>query len=96
VSEVVWEKHHDAKGQLMYETPFVNGKAHGIQKGYWSDGQLCWEDPFVNNQQHGISRWYNRDGTLRSETLWIRDKHRNDLLGDEHKLARLILLGEEV
>jgi len=82
-------------GELYWETPYANGHQHGIEKWYSSDGELYHENPFVNGRLHGVERWYNKDSTTEEKALWIRDRQRNDLLGDEHKLARLMLLGEE-
>jgi len=95
MSEVEWRRLHKSSGMLYWETPFVNGRPHGIEKKYYKNGILQWEISFINGQLHGVSKTYHRDGTLQEESLWIRDKKRNDLLEDEHRLERLILLGEQ-
>lgn len=96
MSEVKWIRLYRGNGILYWETPYVNDQPHGVEKKYYKDGTLEWEVSFINGQPHGIQRRYHRDGTLRDETLWIRDKQRDDLLGDENRLLRLTLLGEEV
>jgi len=95
MSEVEWKKEYYKDGLLLCETPYINGQVHGVEKWYYNNGQLQWEDPYVNGLNHGVEKTYNKDGTLKEENLWINDERRNDLLGDEHKLARLMLLGEE-
>jgi len=90
------EKQYYEDGQLRFLIPWVNGELHGEDRGYYRNGQLRYKTPHIHDCRHGIEKWYSREGVLRSETLWIRDEERNDLLGDEHKFARLILLGEEV
>lgn len=95
MSEVVWERKYYKNGQLYHEDPYVNGFNHGIEKYYYDDGQLELEIPLVNNKRHGITKWYYKNGVLREVDLWIKGRVRNDLLGDEHRLTRLVLLGEQ-
>jgi len=101
VSEVEWEKEYyeDDDGvsdTLCWEAQFLNHQQHGVEKWYHIDGTLRYEIFFDSGQRHGISKGYNKDGTLRETTLWIRGVIRNDLLGDKHRLERLMLLGEQV
>jgi len=95
MSEVEWKRGYYDSGQLHYEIPYINHKRSGIRKSYHDNGHLRCEFPYVNDHLHGIARWYHNNGWLDKETLWINGEERNDLLGDEHRLARLILLGEE-
>jgi len=95
MNEVVWNRKNHDNGQLEYEIPYVNGKRHGVAKYYHTNGKFEHKIPWINGRLHGIKKIYYRDGTLRSEALWIRDNERNDLLGDEHRLERLMLLGGE-
>jgi len=95
MSEVKWERHYYPGGSLLSKTPFIKGRAQGLEKGYYSDGELMWESPYVNNQRHGVVKWYNKDGTPRRAEVWIRGAEREGLLGDEYRLERLILLGGE-
>jgi len=95
MSEVEWKKQYHSCGQEYRLIPYVNGKRHGIEKGYRTNGTLDYEDPYVNGVNHGIEKWYHEDGTLRRETIWLRGRPRPDLLGDEYRLTRLVLFGEE-
>jgi len=96
MSEVEWTKEYYKDGTLHCETPHVNSKAHGVAEWYYKDGALEWETPYTNGQRHGVEKWYYEDGTLHCEFLWIKGEERNDLKGDEHRLTRLMLLGEQV
>ena len=95
MSEVEWTKEYYKDGTLHCETPHVNGKLHGVEKKYYGNGILHWETPYVNGQLHGVEKYYHRNGILFHEDLWIRGKMRNSLLRKEHRLERLMLLGEE-
>jgi len=48
-------------GALWWETPYVNGKRHGIEKGYYESGALEWETPYVEGKKHGIEKEYEAD-----------------------------------
>jgi len=95
MDEVEWYKSYWTNGQLYNESPFVNKKRHGKAKWYYEDGQLAHEIPHIDGQIHGVTSRYNRDGTLGEQNIWINGEIRNDLLGDEHRLTRLALLGSE-
>jgi len=96
MSEVAWETGYWYNGHLHYNVPYINGQQHGIAKWYHDNGLLYMEASYVNGRCHGVQRFYNEDGQLRSEIPWVNGEERNDLLGDEHKLLRLMLLGEQI
>ena len=48
-------------GALMVETPYVNGKMHGIEKWYYESGALMAEIPYVDSEIHGIVKSYEAD-----------------------------------
>ena len=58
-------------GSLQFESPFVDGKPHGIEKGYHEDGSLLSEWPYVDGKQHGIVKVYNEDGSLWIEAPYV-------------------------
>jgi len=39
----------------------VNGKKHGIDKGYYESGALWYETPYVNGMRHGLERGYDKE-----------------------------------
>jgi len=98
------QKGYYEDGTLHWEIFFFNGQAHGTAKWYYEGGMsqnghgkvLYYEVPYLNGQQHGIQKGYHEDGILQYEILWIRGEERSDLLGDKHRLERLMLLGEQV
>ena len=59
-------------GALMVETPYVNGKRHGIEKWYYESGALRREAPYVNGKKHGIDKFYYESGALMVETPYVR------------------------
>jgi len=96
MSEVEWIRHyHPGSDILRYEASYVNGLHHGVEKSYYKDGTLLHESLWVNGQLHGMEREFYCQGLLKNKALWIRGYRRNDLLGDEHRLIRLVLLGEQ-
>jgi len=95
MSEVVWKKTYFEGGQLNHKTPYVNNRRHGVEKRYCKSGRLRWESPYANGRLHGIERLYYNNGQLDCEFLWIRGQLRDDLLGEEHRLTRLMLFGEQ-
>ena len=60
-----------SSGALMKETPYVDGKEHGISKQYYESGALWCEIPYVNGKTHGIEKWYCGSGALHSETPYV-------------------------
>jgi len=96
MSEVEWNKAYWDDGQIpKWEIPSINGMKHGVVVYYRRDGLINWKISFANGVQHGIERYYN-NGIFEWENLWINGEVRNDLLGEEHRLERLMLLGGEV
>ena len=60
-------------GALCWETPYVNGKKHGIVRSYYASGALLWETPYVNGKKHGIEKCYYESGALRLETPYVNE-----------------------
>ena len=48
-------------GYIMYECPYENGKAHGIEKWYYESGELESEIPYVNDKIHGVIKHYYKN-----------------------------------
>jgi len=95
MSEVEWMREYWDNGTLYCEVPYINGHKHGVARWYFSSGALEQEISYSNDKAHGIQRWYYENGEIRLENLKIKGKKRNDLLGDKHRLMRLMLLGGE-
>jgi antitoxin component YwqK of YwqJK toxin-antitoxin module len=52
-------------GVKMCETPYVNGKEHGIMTWWWyRNGQKLGEIPYVNGKRHGIVTWWHENGDV--------------------------------
>ena len=58
-------------GELLCETPFVNGKVNGIQKLYYKNGSLTSETPFVDGLANGLSIVYYKNGKKMFEIPWV-------------------------
>lgn len=54
-------------GGLKYETPYKDGKSHGIDKSYWENGKLLYETIYENDKKNGIEKWYWSNGQLQHE-----------------------------
>ena len=57
-------------GRLAWETQWVDGKLHGITRGYDENRKLREETTWVNGKLHGLARWYDEKGKLRRETMY--------------------------
>jgi hypothetical protein len=61
-------------GRLAWETQWVNGRLHGITKGYDENRKLKEETTWVNGKLNGPARWYDEEGNVRRETMYEDDK----------------------
>ena len=57
-------KEYYSTGELHWETPFVNGKQHGIASGYHTTGVVWWTVSWDTGCMHGISKKYSKSGDL--------------------------------
>jgi antitoxin component YwqK of YwqJK toxin-antitoxin module len=73
--KVVVKKHCYKSGALWWETPYADGKMHGIERGYYESGALWWETPYVDGKKHGIEKNYDKD-TSNIARLELYDKGR--------------------
>ena len=67
-------------GAILAETPYKNGKMHGIEKFYYESGDLWYETPYVNGKKHGIEHIYYTSGSIMLEVPY---KH-----GIKHGVAK--------
>ncbi len=67
------EKGYDANGNLRAETPYQNGKRHGIEKFYYENGKLRAELPYQSGKAQDISKTYYESGNLESELPYQND-----------------------
>ena len=75
IDNVEVKKSYYESGALWYETPYVNGKMHGIVKHYYESGALWYETPYVNGMRHGIERGYDKDKTsIHCLSLYDKDR----------------------
>ena len=70
------EKEYDGVygARLWVETPYQNGKKHGIAKRYYENGKLASEIPYKNGERHGVQKWYYENGNLRYEIPYKNGK----------------------
>ena len=70
------EKEYDGVygARLWVETPYKNGKKHGVQKAYYENGKLMREIPYKNDKIHGVAKGYYESGKLASETPYQNGK----------------------
>jgi antitoxin component YwqK of YwqJK toxin-antitoxin module len=61
IDNVEVKKHYYKSGALYWETPYVDGKMHGIEKWYYESGALSAEIPYVDSEIHGIVKSYEAD-----------------------------------
>ena len=58
----------DETGFFRSETPYKDGKIHGIVKKYYPTGELLQEETYKDGEIEGISKHYHQNGSLLSET----------------------------
>ena len=68
-------------GKKMHETPYVNGKAHGLVTWWHENGQKWHEIPFVNGQQYGLETWWYESGQKWSETPYVNGQEHGLVIG---------------
>ena len=51
-------------GVLYSETPYVNGKMHGVERGYYKSGAQWIEVSYVDGKRHGVEKSYYKSGAL--------------------------------
>ncbi|HUX00990.1 MAG: hypothetical protein WBD63_12560 [Phycisphaerae bacterium] len=63
-------------GDLKKEETFVNGKAHGVQRGWYPypHKQLEWSKEYADGEPDGRGRYYSKEGLLLQELLWKHGK----------------------
>ena len=74
IDNVEVKKSYYESGALWHETPYVNGKIHGIAKQYDESGALMFVTPYLNGDIHGIEKWYYESGALEWETPYVEGK----------------------
>ena len=63
-------------GDVMWETPYINGKVHGTERVYYDSGALRSTILYVNDRRHGVQKMFLESGALCEETLWIKSSCR--------------------
>ena len=74
------EIEYHKNGQLKYEWPTINGKYHGILKGWWNNGNIKYICSRLNGQLQGMRQDWNYDGTRDFMLQWKNDnRHGPDI-----------------
>ncbi len=64
------EKVYHRNGKIWSETPYANGKKHGVATQWYEDGSKQLEKMWVNGKEHGFwTSWYG-NGAKRYEAIW--------------------------
>ncbi|MBN1495876.1 MAG: hypothetical protein JXA07_03850 [Spirochaetes bacterium] len=61
-------------GKVKAETPFLNGRIHGVKKIFFENGVLQKEEEYRDGMREGISREYYEDGVLKSYETFKDDR----------------------
>ena len=65
---------YHTNGRVWTETPYVDGKIHGVHRWWHSNGQICYEAPHVSGEKHGLQKWWDMDGQLIAEIPYTDGK----------------------
>ncbi len=60
---------HENEGVLS-ETPYVNGKKHGMRLWWDENGQKYREEMWIDGKLHGMNTLWNKDGAKWLERTW--------------------------
>jgi antitoxin component YwqK of YwqJK toxin-antitoxin module len=71
---VTWKKTHHENGNLKLETPYLDGKKHGIERTYDEHGNLRYEDSFANGKRNGFSYSYDKNGLVCAKVYFKNGK----------------------
>jgi len=84
---------HYRTGEIFFITEVVNGKEHGIEKGYYRTGELCWIVAYRDGEPHGIEIGYDIVGAENYRSYYLygnkatKEEYRKHELTEE--LAKL-------
>src|SRR5574343_63096 len=68
------QSYYYGSGALMWETPYINGNAHGVDKWYYESGALMEEVLYINGKAHGVEKTYYRSGALAGTATYKNGK----------------------
>src|SRR5262245_23531823 len=71
-----WGREYGRTGQLLEETPYQNGAAHGLARTFYDDGRLHSEER-LENARLVWRKAYDRDGRV------IEEVHTDERAGSE-------------
>ena len=57
-------------GQRRVEVTIVDGRAHGLSRGWYENGQIRVQSNFEHGKKEGIETAWNSDGSLKYQTKY--------------------------
>jgi antitoxin component YwqK of YwqJK toxin-antitoxin module len=70
IFKIYFQEHYgdiSRNGSLACEYSYINGKLHGICRGYYDNGTLLYERGYNNGKDCGFCRVYARNGAIAYE-----------------------------
>ncbi len=61
--------HHD-NGKVKSETPYANGKKHGLETWWWDNGKKRSEEMRRDGKRHGVWTYWYENGKKQWEIMW--------------------------
>ncbi len=61
-------------GEVESETPYVDGKKHGLQTRWYDDGTKEREERYKAEKKHGMETWWHENGEKWCERKWMEGK----------------------
>lgn len=61
-------------GKLKFETPYLNGKKHGVEKSWFESGKLKAESECINGIGEGRANGWHENGRLAYDWFWKNRK----------------------
>lgn len=82
-------------GQLWHSCLYINGKKNGLCQDFYNNGKLGFSCPYINGKEHGLYQCFRENGKLEYSSLYVNGVEREDLIGEDMALARLVILGHD-
>ena len=68
------ESLYDAKGRVIKQIPYVNGRIHGTEKAFYPNGSRMITYTYQHGMKNGYAFAYNPDGTVNKKAKFINNK----------------------
>jgi len=69
-----FETMYDKHGRVIQQTPYVNGRIHGVKAAFYPNGDRMITYTYKYGMKHGYAYAYNPDGTVSKKAKFKNDR----------------------